>query len=140
MEISEIIELVTGIMNATKRREDGSLELDKNKLMLLGATFAGQQVLSRWQQGRQRKALLKAERLGLTEKDLRKLQKKRGKWGRNLTFGTVVGVVGYLLVMKPEQRTELFKSIDNAITELSNLINEFQGKPATESFAKPENA
>ncbi len=138
MEIGELIELITGIMGTTKRKEDGSLEIDRNKLALLGATFAGQQVLSRWQSGRQRKALLKAEKLGLSEKDLEKLQKKRGNLGRNVTIGAALGAVGYLLVMKPEQRTELFKNIDNAINEASSLINEIQGKPSGDNFSQGE--
>jgi len=138
MEIGEIIELITGIIGTTKRKEDGTMEIDRSKLALLGATFAGQQVLSRWQKGRERKALLKAEKLGLSEKDVEKLQKKRGILGRYVTIGAVLGAVGYLLVMKPEQRTELFKNIDNAINEASSLINEIQGKQSGDKFAQGE--
>lgn len=135
MELGDVIELITGIMSATKPKEGGGFEIDRGKLAMLGATFAGQQVMSRWQKRNTKKVLQKAEQLGIDPKDLGKLKKKKGHLGRNLSIGAVIGVVGYLLVMKPEERTELFKNIDGVINEVTGLINEFQGKLSDQNFA-----
>lgn len=134
MEIGDIIELVSGVMNATKSKEGGGFEIDRGKLAILGATFAGQQILNRWQEGRQQKVVRRAEKLGLSEKDLERLQKKKGHLGRNLLVVAGVGAAGYLLVMKPEQRAELFKNIDSLVNEAGELLNEIQGNPTSEPF------
>lgn len=136
MELGDIIELVTGIMSATKPKEGGGFDIDRGKLAMLGATFAGQQLMSRWQKRNTQKTLRRAEQLGITTKDLEKLKKKKGHLGRNLSIGAVMGVAGYLLVMKPEERSELFKNIDTVINEVTSLINELQGKPSDQNFAQ----
>jgi hypothetical protein len=136
LDIGAIIDLVNGVMGATKPKQDGEegTQIDVQKLGLVVLTFAGRQGLSWFL--RQRRQKQEAKLLSKGIKPEARSKKKGNKFVPGLVIGGALGLIGYLLVMKPEDRENLFKNIDKTVDEVVSLVNEIQGKPYTSNYEK----
>lgn len=136
LDFGAVLDLVNGIMGATKPKQEGQEgnQIDMQKIGLVVLSFAGRQGLSWFLKNRRTKKEAKLMARGIKPEAAR--PKKSGKFVPGLLVGTGLGVAGYLLVMKPEDRENLFKNIDKVINEATGLISEFQGKPYSANYEK----
>ncbi len=136
LDFGAIMELVNGIMGATKPKEEGQqgFEIDFQKLGMVALSFAGRQGISWVLSNRRQKKEAKMLSMGI--KPDAKADKKGGKFVPGLVIGAVLGIGGYLLSMKPEDREALFKNVDRAINEIMSLVGEFQGRPYSNNYER----
>ncbi len=135
LDFAAIMDLVNGIMGATRPKEDGEgSQIDTQKVAMVVLTFAGRQglswVLNQRRQKREVKMLAKGIKPGSETK------KKGNKFGPVLLVGAGLGLAGYLLIMKPEDREALFKQVDKTINDVTGLVNELQGKPYSNDYER----
>jgi hypothetical protein len=133
------MEVVNGVMNSMKPREEGNnnMAVDPKKLAATFAPLAGRIVMGRVMAARQRKTKQMDEALALLRERAGIKTKKKGPAGRILfLLGLALGAIGYIATLKPEQREQFFKGVDKLVNDISGLINEFQGKPYTKDYEK----
>lgn len=143
LDLGALIELVSGVVDSVRQREDGQkgFTVDYQKLSRTVAGVAGRQAVSWVLSRRERRrsaydeavAILR-ERANLPQRV--KKPKKKSRLLPSLAVGTVLGVAGYLLVMKPEERQALFNTIDHYLDQAIGLANEIQGKPYSRDYEK----
>ncbi|MEI6042840.1 MAG: hypothetical protein WCS37_00490 [Chloroflexota bacterium] len=138
LDFGALLDLVNGIIEATKPKDEGegqgSLQIDYKKIGLVLLTFAGKQGMSWFLTNRRQKKEARLLARGIRPDSRRK--KRGGKLLRGLVVSSGLGLVGYLLVMKPEEREILFKNINKVVDETLSLVNEVQGKPYSNNYEK----
>jgi len=136
LDFGAIMELVNGIMGANRPKENGEegTQFDTQKIMLVLLTFAGRQGLSWFLANRRQKNEAKMLARGIRPNTA--AEKKGGKFAPGLVIIGGLGLAGYLLVMKPEEREALFKRIDGLVDGAVGFVNEFQGKPYSNNFER----
>lgn len=143
LDLGALIELVSGIVDSVKQREDGQkgFSVDYQKLSRSVAALAGRQALG-WILSRResrRNAYDEALDILRTRANIPqrvKQPKKKSRILPTLIIGALLSLAGYLLVMKPEQRQALFNTIDHYLDQAIGLANEIQGKPYSRDYEK----
>lgn len=137
LDLETVFELINGVASSVKRGPNGKTDLgiDPQKLGMVLASFAGRQVMAQVMNRRQRKTSEMEQALAyLREKAGIKPAKKKIGTLPFLIVGAVGGLAVYIATLKPEERAQLFKSLDHLINQVGGLANEIQGRPYTADY------
>lgn len=118
--------------------------VDYTKLGTGMATVAAKRVFGAWQAGRKEARIKKAFANGLISREIydqgelpTEFQSKRGRRGLGIVLiGAIVGAAFYVMSLTPEQRTKLFRQIDELVGGVMSFANELQGKPYSQDYEK----
>ncbi len=143
LDLGTIIELANGLASTFKKGENGqsSMAIDPQKLGMVMVSFAGRQVMARLMARRQRQAAELDEAIAyLRQRAGIKPPKRKIGVLPLLVGGLGLGGAIYVALLKPEERTQLFKYLDGLANEISGLIGEIQGKPYSSDYEPKDRA
>ncbi|HEX2914400.1 MAG TPA: hypothetical protein VH186_26610 [Chloroflexia bacterium] len=150
LDLGLLIEIAGVVLNSTRNKESkegqpGGMGIDSKKLAWGLAGVAGQQALKSYSQQRENKRIQKMIASGEIDLDditkggkIQKRKKKGGLFRRGLILGLIGGAVAYVLTLPEEKRAELFKQIEQLVSQAMGFVNELQGKPYSKDYEPKE--
>ncbi len=133
-----LLDIASGVMNSLKPGENGKPGgggVDVQKLGMTLAGLLGRQAAGVVLAGRKRKVAQMDEAIAIL-RDRAGIKPAKKSIGilPFAVIGAVFGLAFYILRMKPEERAQLFSNLDKLASEVTGLVNEFQGNAYTSNY------